>query len=103
MEERPGGCQPTRAILDMLASTRTAVLLLALIASASLVATVLPDVAAQKYVYGQAWFHVLLGLLGLSLVACMVWSKRIRKVRIWSLLTHGGMLFFLPRARSAWA
>jgi hypothetical protein len=87
-----------RAILDLLASTRTAVVLLALIAAASLVGTILPDESARAYVYGRGWFHLLLGLLGLNLVACMVWRRRVGWARIWSLLTHSGILLVLVGA-----
>jgi hypothetical protein len=84
--------------MDLLASTRTAVLLLALIAVAAAAGTLLPDPAARKYVYGRLWFHVLLGLLGLNLAACMAWRRRFGMARIWSLLTHGGILLILVGA-----
>ena len=89
---------PVRATVDLLATTRTAVLLLALIAAAAVVGTLLPDPTARKYVYGRLWFCILLGLLGLNLVVCMVWRKRIGLARIWSLLTHSGILLVLVGA-----
>ena len=81
-EVTPG--QLARALLDVMASTRTAVVLLGVIAAASVLGTVLPNPVAVRYVYGRAWFHALLGLLGLNLVACMVWRKRISAGRAWS-------------------
>ena len=89
---------PVRATMDLLASTRTAIVLLAMIAAAAVVGTILPDAAAREYVYGRVWFHVLLGLLGLSLGVCTVWRKRIGMARIWSLLTHSGILLVLVGA-----
>jgi len=94
----PAGRGPARGVMDTLASTRTAVVLLAAIAVATMVATVLPDDVAAKYVYGRLWFWVFLGLLGVNLVACMVWRKRIGMVRIWSLLMHLGILLVLAGA-----
>jgi len=94
-EEGASGAQPVRAVLNVLASTRTSIVLLALLAAAAMVGTILPDPTAQKYVYGQLWFHVLLGMLGLALVACMVWRKRMGMARLWSLLTHLGILLVL--------
>ena len=100
--DRSGVWRTLRALMDALASTRTAVVLLAAIAAATMVATVLPDDVAGKYVYGgtwwSAWFCVLLGLLGVNLVACMVWRRRIGMVRIWSLLTHLGIFLVLAGA-----
>lgn len=102
--------RPIRAALDVLASTRTAVVLLAAVAAASVVGTVLEDAAARKYVYGRLWFHMLLGLLGLNLLACMLRRKRdgrplLGSGRLWSLLTHSGMLFVLVGAMvtAVWA
>jgi hypothetical protein len=81
--------------MDVLVSTRTAVVLLTLIAAALVAGTVLENAAARRYVYGRLWFHVLLGLLGLDLLACMLrrglrgWSG------VWGLLTHAGILLVL--------
>ncbi len=87
-----------RSLLDLLSSTGTAIVLLVLIAAAAAVGTLLPEDAAQAYVYGRAWFHVVLGVLGLNLLVCMVWRRRIGMVRFWSLLTHGGILLILVGA-----
>ncbi len=94
----PAGRREARGVMDTLASTRTAVVLLAAIAVATMVATVLPDDVAARYVYGRLWFWFLLGLLAVNLAACMVWRKRIGMVRIWSLLTHLGILLVLVGA-----
>ncbi|MHC5056237.1 MAG: cytochrome c biogenesis protein ResB [Planctomycetota bacterium] len=90
--------QFVRALMGMLASTRTAVVLLGVIAAATVLGTILPNPIALKYVYGRVWFHALLGFLGLNLAACMVWRKRIGLARIWSLLTHLGILLVLVGA-----
>jgi len=87
--------QTARVLLDILASTRTAIVLLGAVALATLAGTLLPRAAAFRFVYGRPWFHVLLGLLGLNLVACMVWRKRVSLARAWSLLMHAGILLVL--------
>ncbi len=97
-QDSAGRRGPVRATLDLLASMRTAIVLLALIAVASIVGTILPGPAAQRYVYDRLWFHILLGLLGLDLAVCMVWRKRIGMARIWSLLSHSGILLVLVGA-----
>ncbi len=89
---------PIRIIMEVLSSMRMAIVLLVLIAAAAIVGTLLPDPAAQKYVYGQIWFHSLLGLLGLTIVCCTIWRGRVGISRIWSLLTHAGILLVLVGA-----
>jgi len=94
----PAGRGQARGVMDALASTRTAVVLLAAIAVATTVATVLPDDVGAKYVYGRLWFWGLLALLGVNLVACMVWRRRIGMVRAWSLIMHLGIILVLAGA-----
>ncbi len=86
------------AVMDVLSSTRTAVVLISTVAVAAVVGTISPYPVAQKYVYGHLWFHILLGLLGLNLIVCIFWRKRIGLARIWSLLTHSGILLVLVGA-----
>jgi hypothetical protein len=95
-ELTPG--QIARALIGLFASTRTAVVLLGVIAAATILGTILPNPIALEYVYGRVWFQALLGLLGLNLAACMVWRKRVGLARIWSLLTHLGILLVLVGA-----
>ncbi len=94
----PGVWQALRALMEVLASTRTAIIVLAAVALAIVVGTVLPDPVGGKLVYGQLWFRVLLGLLGANLLACMLWRRRIGMARIWSLLTHLGIILVLAGA-----
>jgi len=97
-QEDANGQRPVRAALDVLSSTRTSIVLLVLVAIAALVGTVLPDHAAQEYVYGRTWFHVLLGLLGVALFASMVWRRRTGVAKAWGLLAHVGILLVLAGA-----
>ncbi|MHC4202784.1 MAG: hypothetical protein ACYSU0_22560, partial [Planctomycetota bacterium] len=94
----PAGRDPARGVMDALASTRTAVVLLAAIAVATLVATILPDEVGARYVYGRLWFWGLLGLLGVNLLTCMVWRRRIGSARAWSLFMHLGIFLVLAGA-----
>lgn len=84
-----------RTLLNLLSSTRMPIILLSLLAIATLTATILPYEPAQTYIYGTTWFRALLALLGVSLAVCMVWRKRIGLSRVWSLCTHGGVLLVL--------
>ena len=96
--DEPAEPRNVPSAMAILASTRTAVVLLALTAVASLVGMILSDPVAAKYIYGRLWFHVLLGLLGVNLVACMVWRKRISAGRAWSLVMHLGLALVLVGA-----
>jgi len=96
--EKPPDLTTTRAVrmlLDVLASTQTTIVLLGATALATLAGTLLPRAAAFRFVYGRLWFHLLLGFLGLNLVACMVWRRRVSLARAWSLLMHAGILLVL--------
>ena len=78
-----------------LCSTRVAVWLMTLVAGVLLLSAVLPDELSSRYVYGHPAFHLLMGLLAASLVACILVRRRRGLRGGLMLLIHGGALVIL--------
>ena len=89
-------------VYRMMASLRLAVTLLVVLAAVLAWATILEAERgrelAQWYVYTSPWFVVLLGLLGLNILAATTIRMPWRKRQIGFVITHAGLLVLLVGA-----
>jgi hypothetical protein len=86
------------SILRTIGSVKAAVVLLAAIAVACLVATLLPQAPANHYVYRANWFLGLLGAFSVNLACCTIRRYRSGPRRFASVVTHVSILLVVAGA-----